>query len=61
MGGCTAVFVAGQAALVIVLLGMKIVNWRRRMGKRKDRNLQDSKEGKLGVSSDPSPFCVVQG
>lgn len=56
MAGHLGIFVAEQPALVRILLGVKIVNWRHRRGKGKGRNLQDSKEGKLGVSSDPSLF-----
>jgi len=54
MAGHLAVFVAGQPASVRILLGVEIV--KAQEGTGKGRNLQDSKEGKLGVSSDPSLF-----
>lgn len=55
MGGSTAIFLAGKPVLVIILLGVKIVNWKHKMGKGKGQKLQDSKEVGLGVGS------VVQG
>ena len=38
-GGCVTIFVAGQPAFIVTLLGVEIVSWGCRMGKGKGRNL----------------------
>lgn len=44
-----SIFLAGQTALVMILLGIKVMNLKHRRGKGKGRNLQDTqKKGSLG-------------
>lgn len=59
--GAPSTLLVGQSALVMILLGIKIVPWKCRRGKGKDRHLH-SVEGKLRVRSDThTPFFCNSG
>lgn len=57
MGGYVSIFLAGPSALVMILLGIKIVNWKHGLGKENVMILEETRKKKsLGSGLIPLIF-----